>query len=481
MINKRSLSPLIATILLIVVSVILITVVLTWGKGFTENTTNQATDLLESSKNVSKRDFFWQTSLVGNQLVLRNISDSDLEIKGYKILTNDYNSDYFWLNSYRTLENNILFNRSSINPISLVCVPENKFFLELIDINDQPYTLEINPQGNRLFTKCNSFHVPLWEFETINGSYKIDEFNKETKENIYLDSVINTTGNIVKISEKTWSLTSDGGTLTMMSSGLIPYTFGRLYKIELETLSTTGILANDDLYFQRFSLSFDYLDDSGVPIKEIGKHTLTIWCDRESSSYFQLQLRQSTTANVVVRIDSIKEIDPLETITDGTKYFENLTNGRKALISPQAYGTWEFDLYKGADQNPRIHIISNKTSAYSSFQGYMLFIYRDTKVTHFTMSNDPGGNALMVTNSNFIKDKFWYNIKITRDKSNKFTFFIKGPFFISTPGYNDWTLVSLASGSNPVTNSSYINSNYFVIDLDPGDRIANIKLTPEIV
>jgi FlaG/FlaF family flagellin (archaellin) len=54
MLFKRSVSPLIATILLIVVSVILITVVLTWAKGFTQNTTNKATDLLDQSKDISK-------------------------------------------------------------------------------------------------------------------------------------------------------------------------------------------------------------------------------------------------------------------------------------------------------------------------------------------------------------------------------------------------------------------------------------------
>ncbi|MDD3245104.1 MAG: hypothetical protein PHU47_03060 [Candidatus ainarchaeum sp.] len=480
MLFKRSISPLIATILLIVVSVILITVVLTWAKGFTQSTTNKATDLLDQSKEIPRTGVFWQTSLLGDQLILRNQISDDIEIKGYKISSTDYNSDYFWLNSYRPLETNITFSPSTLTPITLVCVPTNKFYLELIDINDQSYTLEINPTTNRSFTSCNTFNVPLWEFETINGSYLISEFEKTKPNNFFTDVGMGISGNVVNIDENTWSFTSDGSTSTFISNGGISYTLGRKYKVEMETLSSSGIIGDDQLYFQRFSLGSNYLDDNDVPIKEVGRHTLTIWCNRESSSYFQLQLNSSTNANIVIRIDSITEIDPLETITDGTNYLENLTAGRKVILSSQAYGSWEFDLYKGNNANPRVQIISNNTSAYNSFLGYMLYIYQDTKVIHFTMSTGSGGSALMVTNSDFVKDLFWYNVKITRDRNNEFTFLIKGPFFTPTPGYDGWTLVSLSSGLNPRVNSNYTTSNYFVIDLDPGDRIANIKLTPEI-
>lgn len=36
------------------------------------------------------------------------------------------------------------------------------------------------------------------------------------------------------------------------------------------------------------------------------------------------------------------------------------------------------------------------------------------------------------------------------------------------------------SGTNPVTDNTYTTSEYFVLDIDAGDRIANIKLTDGI-
>ena len=467
MLFKKSVSPLIATILLIVVSVILITVVLTWAKGFTQSTTNKATDLLDQSKDISKTGVFWQTSLLGDQLILKNQIIDDIEIKGYKILTNDYNSDYFWLNSYRSLENNILFSPSTLAPITLVCVPTNKFYLELIDINDQSYTLEINPINNRSFTSCNTFNVPLWEFETINGAYTVNTFNKQSGE------IVNNGGFDI---DSSWTKVG-----TSIQDGVVKF----INVSSANGVYQTGILGVGKKYEITFTI-LNYVS-GGVYVRagntssqiygENGTFTIDLLATQNTVLYVL-----SSGSDTKLELDNISaiEIDPLETITDGTNYLENLTAGRKVILSSQAYGSWEFDLYKGNNANPRVHIISDSTSAYNSFQGYMLYIYQDTKVTHFTMSTGSGGSALMVTNSDFVKDLFWYNVKITRDRNNEFTFLIKGPFFTSTPGYDGWTLVSLSSGLNPRVNSNYTTSNYFVIDLDPGDRIANIKLTPEI-
>ena len=462
--NKRSVSPLIATILLIVVSVILITVVLTWGSGFAKNNTEKANTFLESSKQIPKSGVFWLDSLIGDKVILKNNLSSSVEIKGYKILTNDFNSDYFWLNSYRPLENNVIFTASSINPLSLVCVPESKFFLELIDVNDQPYSLEINPRGNSSYTKCNTFNVPLWEFETISGNYNIQKISI-SNQNI-IEEPLNLVPWIdgVRVENKTIDsfTTGIGGAGGIYKNNLV---VGKRYRLIVAFTTTAP--------------EFMILSQRASPTVE------NFICDSNGSFEFnsvgtELYLRNINEGTTTITKLELYEIDPLETITDGTNYLENLTAGRKVILSSQAYGSWEFDLYKGNNANPRVHIISDSTSAYNSFQGYMLYIYQDTKVIHFTKSTGSGGSALMVTNSDFVKDLFWYNVKITRDRNNEFTFLIKGPFFTSTPGYDGWTLVSLSSGLNPRVNSNYTNSNYFVIDLGPGDRIANIKISPEI-
>ena len=56
----------------------------------------------------------------------------------------------------------------------------------------------------------------------------------------------------------------------------------------------------------------------------------------------------------------------------------------------------------------------------------------------------------------------------------EFYIYIRGGVF----GVDDWTLVSVdgGTGTNPVTSATITTSKYFLIDLDIGDRIANIVM-----
>ena len=60
--------------------------------------------------------------------------------------------------------------------------------------------------------------------------------------------------------------------------------------------------------------------------------------------------------------------------------------------------------------------------------------------------------------------------------ANSFAVFIIGGAYGNTE--TGWTLVDTTggSGSNPVVDSTYTTSNYFVADLDAGDRIGNISI-----
>jgi len=63
----------------------------------------------------------------------------------------------------------------------------------------------------------------------------------------------------------------------------------------------------------------------------------------------------------------------------------------------------------------------------------------------------------------------WYNIKITRSEVGIFTSYIRGGAF-----GNNWTLINVTggTGTNPFTDNTITASNYFVLDLDAGDKIA---------
>lgn len=129
MLYKRSVSPLIATILLIVVSVILITVVLTWGSSFTK-------DKLSTTQTIQNKDFtglITSRSVSNNQLFLNNQSQSDINIIGYNIIlpTNHYLFENF-SNKTFYLDSPLYISKNSQELLTVECFPSNNFFINLL-------------------------------------------------------------------------------------------------------------------------------------------------------------------------------------------------------------------------------------------------------------------------------------------------------------------------------------------------------------
>jgi len=179
-------------------------------------------------------------------------------------------------------------------------------------------------------------------------------------------------------------------------------------------------------------------------------------------------------STINITIDLVTEIPALPTLQNGTKYLENVTAGVIAIPSQQAYGTWEFDLYKGADANI-MYIHLNSVSAQGNSSDYMFTIL---STEDLAILKDGSSVGMLRTAASYISINTWYRIKITRTSTGIFTVLIKGGLFTPTAGYDGWTLVSTTGGfgTNPVTDNTYTTSNYFCIDLDAGDRISNIVL-----
>lgn len=174
----------------------------------------------------------------------------------------------------------------------------------------------------------------------------------------------------------------------------------------------------------------------------------------------------------------ITEIPTLPTIINGTKYLENVSAGLIAIPSNTAYGSWEFDWYKGADANdPIFSIISDKPKQYNQSFGYMVNPSNLESILFYKDINT-GASILSSSANSYFKNNTWYRIKITRTIAGSFTLLIKGGAFTATAGYDGWTLVSTSggSGTNPITEATYTTSSYFVVDLDAGDRVANIVI-----
>jgi len=158
-------------------------------------------------------------------------------------------------------------------------------------------------------------------------------------------------------------------------------------------------------------------------------------------------------------------------LSGGTKSLKCTTAGIISIPCNQAYGSWEFDWYKGADGNTfnNIFIGDNRTGAFATNTGYDLFI-SNTEYIRLNIYNGNDG-AYFITATNYFIINTWYHLKITRNTNGQFYVYIKGGTFGS-----DYVLVSVTggSGTNPVTDNTYTSSNYFVLDLDASDMIANI-------
>ncbi len=166
--RKSSLSPLIATILLIVVSVILISVVLSWGSGFAKDNLNQI-DLYSYEE-----DFKLKGSLVlnsinsnleNNLLIIKNINNnSDINIIGYRLLSSD--SNYVFLEKSFYFEESIFLNKGAISSINIVCVPSRSFVIQFItnenSFVDLPITYNLYNSNNYCLGKNI---IGYWKFD----------------------------------------------------------------------------------------------------------------------------------------------------------------------------------------------------------------------------------------------------------------------------------------------------------------------------
>lgn len=160
--KRKAISPLIATILLVVVAVAIIMIIINWGKGFTQD----SLDLIEviyTPSNIT--GFIYQDKLIEKNLIIKNLhSTQEIVIVGYKI--NSLKKGEY-LNRQITLENSIIVKNNNIGELSLICVPENEFYLELFLENNTFINLPIKTNNFNYLECIPTTFVSIWKTDNL--------------------------------------------------------------------------------------------------------------------------------------------------------------------------------------------------------------------------------------------------------------------------------------------------------------------------
>lgn len=470
--KAKSIEPIISVILLIVISIILVVALLSWGKNFTTKSTDKSNDVLGSIKQAVSGQFS-SKAIGGNAILLKNLSNEDYNLVGYTIVSSDYNTDYFWINSYQPFQNTTPFLAGSNIVINLICMPEQKFTLELQDISGARYSTTIITLGNTNYTSCNEYNVPLWLFGGT-GAYTIEQINiseGELLKNGELENDANWWNLGVNWHYSDKKLFCDG-----LQTGLIFYpqqygvfsnSIGKKYRAKF---TISDYVSGSIRLFLANNTNGAIRNANGTYIED-----LTINLNQYNDNFYF-----ATDADFVGAVSSISitEIQPLPDLKQGTKYLQFTTAGTVSIPSKTAYGTWEFDWFKVGEGNEiKFNFISDGQNGYSTYEKCYCIYIGSTETVRLHTANGSTPQALFYTAENYIKNNTWYRIKVIRSITGIFTVYIKGGSF-----GDNYVLVSTTggSGTNPMTNNTYTTSNYFVLNLGAGDRVANIRITPEI-
>ena len=177
----KSISPLIATILLIVVSVILITVVLTWGSSFAKEKLSTAKN--SSIQNTDLTGLISSRSISSQNILISNNSSKDLNITGYKIISSiDHYLYSYFENKIYNLDQPLIINPNSAQTLKIDCFPESSFFIDLITDQNIHVRTQISA---RSINDVDSFKCGLiLDFDSTSGVLKENTGKSFTPNNI---------------------------------------------------------------------------------------------------------------------------------------------------------------------------------------------------------------------------------------------------------------------------------------------------------
>lgn len=235
---------------------------------------------------------------------------------------------------------------------------------------------------------------------------------------------------------------------------------GKRYRVTMNIESISGTVS---IYAGNSTNGNASFTTTGVQTKEftyIGVATTNRW------------VIYSATAAVITNV-SLVEIDPLPTLTKGSKYIECVTAGNLGTSSKLAFTTWRFGFLKGADANvfEYTFVAKDLTPRASGVTGMYTIVIGSDEALYLIKDFN---TYITRTAAGYVPNNTYLEVEVRRTNAGIFTTLIRGGSFVPTAGYDGWTLVSVTggSGTNPSTaETTYTTSNYSFFNTKAGDRI----------
>ena len=176
--KKKSISSIIIIVLLILVCLVLIYLVLNFGKNITTKSLYEANDFKEKY-GIDTLTMFKLELFNNNHLILKNLySDGPVTIVGYKIVSDSVGP---LLNKFNSLKEPVVIDEGYKQVIDIVQPPDRKFTIQLLTDKDKYITINNIPNFNKnTFAKIYGSNVNEQAVEVVqtnDGGYAFLYYN----------------------------------------------------------------------------------------------------------------------------------------------------------------------------------------------------------------------------------------------------------------------------------------------------------------
>jgi len=153
--------------------------------------------------------------------------------------------------------------------------------------------------------------------------------------------------------------------------------------------------------------------------------------------------------------------------TNGLKWLEAVSADTLLhTLSQQAYGTFQFDIYKYGTSSDAYIMFSSQGSGAITNPSTTAYLIRMTATTRIALDACTAGvnTDLTFTGTGYWVAQVRYSIRVTRSYSGVFVVYVRGGV------YADWTQALT------ITNTTLTSCAYFNLHLGAGDKISNIVM-----